>query len=199
MKHFWNERFSSNDYLYGEEPNLKFKEFIDTNNPGRILLPGEGEGRNAVYAAKNGWVVNAIDQSKTGRDKAFLLAKKNEVKIDYVLGDLLKHDYKKESYDAIALVFLHLPPELRIQVHHHLIKLLKPKGKLYILGFTTDQLSYNSGGPKNIEMLYTKEALNKDFNQLNIVKNKYLVSSLTEGLGHDGEASLIEFEAVNEN
>ena len=72
----WNERFSTNEYIYGTNPNKFFKEQIDKINPGRLLLLGEGEGRNSVYAATKGWIIDAVDFSQTAKDKALMLAKK---------------------------------------------------------------------------------------------------------------------------
>ena len=135
MKEFWNERFAMDEFLYGEDPNPLFKEFIDVNKRGKILLPGEGEGRNAVYAAMRGWDVYAIDQSEEGKRKAELLAEKNKITINYDIGDILKYPYEPESFDVIAMVFLHLPSEQRISIHQHLTTLLKKGGRLFVIGF----------------------------------------------------------------
>jgi len=194
MKEFWNERFSSDTYLYGEEPNPHFKEFIDNNHKGNILLPGEGEGRNAVYAALQGWQVHAIDQSEQGMRKALLLAQKNKVSFDYQVGDILTSGFKSSSFDAIALVFLHLPMQVRKTIHSYLFSLLKPGGKFFIAGFSIEQLKYNTGGPKDVEMLYTSDLLREDFKDLQIVKNQKMITHLKEGHGHAGDASIIIFE-----
>ena len=79
---FWDMRYGDKDYAYGTEPNVYFKSFIDSNSSGKMLLPGEGEGRNAVYAAINGWDVYAVDQSQAGMEKAKKLAELNDVTID---------------------------------------------------------------------------------------------------------------------
>ena len=81
----WNDRYKSSDYIYGEIPNNFFKNFIDNETPGKILLPAEGEGRNAVYAAKKGWKCFAFDFSIIARKKALQLVEKNNVKIIYDL------------------------------------------------------------------------------------------------------------------
>ena len=81
MKEFWNERYYENGYAYGEEANIFFKEELLKLKPGNILLPAEGEGRNAVFAAKQGWEVEAFDISDVGKEKAIQLARKNGVNI----------------------------------------------------------------------------------------------------------------------
>ncbi len=196
MKEFWDDRFASDDYIYGKDPNPQFKRFINSNKPGKILLPGEGEGRNAVYAAEKGWQVVAVDQSEEGRKKAMMLAREKNVSIKYEICDVMKLEYSMNSFDAICLVFFHLPDSVRKNIHTYLYTLLKPNSKLWILGFSKDQLLYNSGGPKNIDMLYSNDILNEDFSELQIVVNKKYSEHLNEGKGHKGEASLIEFEAL---
>ncbi len=196
MKEFWNDRFSSDNYVYGEDPNQILKAFIDRNEPGTILFPGEGEGRNAVYAAQQGWDAKAIDQSDVGMQKAMNLASKCNVDIDYSIGDILTFDYKLESFDAIALVFFHLPNMLRETIHQHLISLLKPGGRILVVGFTEEQLDYSSGGPKNIEMLYSEDILKEDFKTLDVIDCAKKIVELNEGPGHRGKGSVIRFEAL---
>ncbi len=194
MKDFWNERFSSDTYVYGEHPNESLKAFIDRNRAGVILFPGEGEGRNVIYAAQKGWDAKAIDQSDIGKEKALKLATKSNVEIEYSVGDILTFDYKCESFDAIALVFFHLPPNIRKEIHNCLIHLLKPNGKIFIVGFSQEQLQYSSGGPKDIDMLYSEELLKEDFRELEVIRCSKNELELNEGPGHNGLGSVIEFE-----
>ena len=133
MKQIWNKRYASNEYAYGIEPNVFFKEKIDNMKPGRILLPAEGEGRNAVYAAKLGWEVYAFDFSSAARDKAQKLSKKNNVDIVYNIHELKDADYEQESFDIVALIYAHSPN--RKENHQHLMKFLKPGGLLIIEEF----------------------------------------------------------------
>ncbi|TLX77771.1 class I SAM-dependent methyltransferase [Labilibacter sediminis] len=196
MENIWDQKFSSESYLYGELPNPGFKSFISSNKPGKILLPGEGEGRNAVFAAQQGWDVYAADKSMVAMRKAKMLSEKYGVNFNYALGDLMEQDYALESFDVIAPIFFHLNPEIRIQLHQFFVSLLKPGGKLYVLGFSTEQLNYSSGGPKDKNMLYSESKLAEDFKELQVIKNIRIETSLEEGEGHEGPASLIEFEAL---
>lgn len=105
---FWNKRYSENESVYGIEPNLFFKSFIDRHKPGSILLPAEGEGRNAVYAASKGWVVDAFDFSETAKEKALERAAIKKLKITYITATI--EDFKvSKLYDAIGLIYVHLP------------------------------------------------------------------------------------------
>ncbi len=109
---FWNERYSQHETVYGEQPNRFFKSFIDSNEPGSILLPAEGEGRNALYAASKEWKVYAFDQSEVGRDKAMRKALERGLDVKY---DILNvEDFRSSvQYDAIDLIYVHLEPALR--------------------------------------------------------------------------------------
>ena len=192
---FWDERYSTDQYVYGKEPNSYFKDFIDREAPGRLLLPGEGEGRNAVYAALKGWDVTAFDQSQVARRKALNLAKEKNVTIDYLTGTLDELNLKADSFDCISLIFFHLPEVTRQKIHHAFIDLLKKGGKILIEVFHKDQFGKSSGGPNVLEMLYDTAMLANDFKQLKILELKTLHTELDEGPFHQGDASLLRMIA----
>ncbi|MCX7998787.1 MAG: methyltransferase domain-containing protein, partial [Leptospiraceae bacterium] len=108
-KEFWNERYSLEEYVYGESPNIYFKEKLDSLPKGKILLPCEGEGRNAVHAAQKGFEVFAFDQSEVAQKKAFKLANKYGVKINYDVYEMESANYKEQSFDVLGLIFAHFP------------------------------------------------------------------------------------------
>ncbi|SMO82698.1 Methyltransferase domain-containing protein [Saccharicrinis carchari] len=196
MKSFWNERYASEEYIYGTQPNPQVKSFIDSIPAGRILFPGEGEGRNAIYAAMRNWDVVALDQSSVAKNKAKKLAAKYGVSFEYLLGDITETNLQPQSFDAVALSFFHLPPQLRKEIHTFLASLVKAGGRLFVVGFSKEQIHYNSGGPGNIDMLYSTSMLANDFVDFKIIRNVEFISQLNEGDGHYGPASLIEFEAI---
>lgn len=194
--HFWDERFKDKDYIYGERPNLYFEACLSKLKPGKLLLPAEGEGRNAVFAAKKGWDVTAVDNSEVGRKKALQLAQKEGVDFEYHFGDVAEFDFGTENYDAIGLVFMHLPPEIRYKTHQKLVKSLKKGGVLIAAFFNKDQIHLNSGGPKDVDMLYDLALLRKDFSSLKELEGKTLKERLDEGKYHQGTAELLHFRAA---
>ena len=103
---FWDERYSSNDFVYGTKPNTFFKDELDKLKTGNILLLGEGEGRNAIYAAVKGWNVDAVDFSIIAKEKALKLAEENSVSINYEIIDLSQYKPKANYYDAAAIILL---------------------------------------------------------------------------------------------
>jgi 2-polyprenyl-3-methyl-5-hydroxy-6-metoxy-1,4-benzoquinol methylase len=190
---FWNERFSTEEYIYGKNPNKFFKEKIDKLKPGRLLLLGEGEGRNSVYAAIKGWEIDAVDFSQTAKEKALKLAKKNNANINYTISNLADFIPRENFYDVIGLIFTHLKPNSRKVVHKRIVKSLKKTGLIILEAFEKEQLGKRSGGPQSEEMLYSKEELQNDFKDLSIHLLKKEIVLLDEGDKHIGDASVIKF------
>jgi SAM-dependent methyltransferase len=196
MNSFWNERYGQRDFVYGETPNVFFAETLGTLKQGAIILPCDGEGRNAVHAAREGWEVNAFDLSDAGMAKANHLALKYGVAINFQLKDAATAIYFSESVDVVALIYAHLPPLVRKKLHRNVIKWLKPGGKIILEAFCPDQLNNQSGGPKDIEMLYTKEMLEDDFHGMSIEVLAYQLIQLKEGKFHEGPADVIRMIAT---
>lgn len=198
MKEFWDQRYSEPHYVYGEEPNEYFKEFLDAyqGKPDRLLLPGEGEGRNAVYAARLGWEVVAFDQSAEGKKKALQLAAKYDVSIQYEVCDVLHFPFEEASFDLAGMFFVHLPRPLRDSTHPRLVSALRPGGMLVAELFTPRQLGKTSGGPQTTELLYEPEDLRREFQALEIELLEELNIELNEGPYHQGEASVVRLVAV---
>ncbi|MFA5010798.1 MAG: class I SAM-dependent methyltransferase [Ignavibacteria bacterium] len=196
---FWDERYSEQHYVYGKEPNGFFKQWIDKLQPGKLLLPGEGEGRNAVYAAKKGWDVTAIDFSEQAKIKAIKLAEENNVTINYIVSSTADYKYPEQEYDAAALVFVHFAQGLRENVHRSIIKSLKTGGTLIIEAFSKAQIHNSSGGPKDLNALYSIDDFRNDFCGLNISELSEYHIELKEGDYHKGPADVIRFAAIKTN
>ena len=188
---FWDKRYSEENFAYGTEPNSYFKQNIDELKPGKLLLPGEGQGRNAVYAAKSGWKVTAIDLSLAAKQRALKFAEENNVVIEYYVSPLEKYNFPENEYDAAALVFTHFPTETRNKIHGSIIKSLKPGGILIIEAFSKKQIDNTSGGPKVLPMLYTIDGLLSDFKGTEILESYETQTNLDEGLYHRGKADVI--------
>ncbi len=193
MDNFWNERYSSEEYVYGKEPNAFIKAGIDGMKPGKLLLPGEGEGRNAVYAAGVGWDVYAFDRSSEGKKKALQLAIEKNIELDYKVCSLLDYPLEKSYYDLIALGFFHLLPEARRFFHAMLINALKPGGRIVIEAFSKEQLGYETGGPRDLSLLYDLSEIENDFLPLETVYASREDTMLDEGPFHQGVTNVIRY------
>ncbi len=191
----WDKRFSSEKFVYGNQPNAYFKEVLDGLAPGKILIPGEGEGRNALYAAKKDWDVYAFDSSMVGREKALKLAEEHSVSINYEINDYLNYQ-SSEKFDAIALIFTHMPSVMRRMVHQKYEGFLKDGGTLIMQVFNKEQLGHTSGGPQNTDLLFSIEELEGDFRNLSSFQAENHFSELNEGPYHQGLAHLISVEGI---
>ncbi|MGD9900055.1 MAG: class I SAM-dependent methyltransferase [Calditrichaceae bacterium] len=196
MREMWNQRYSGNEYVYGEEPNEFFRSFIDSNKPGSILLPGEGEGRNAVYAARKGWDVSAFDFSENAVKKARLLAEKNSVNFEYHNIVFEKFEPPENRFDAIGLIYVHLPSEQRPKFFRNLISSLKPGGKIVMEVFSKTQLLNDTGGPKTEDLLYDFDELRRAFKSMELEKLVEQIVELHEGKFHGGMADIIRMIAT---
>lgn len=191
MLNMWNDRYKNEEYVYGREPNQFFSCELNKLDVGHILLPAEGEGRNAVFAAISGWKVCAFDYSSTAKEKAVRLAYENKVNIEYDVFSFEDMPYEPESFDCIALLYTHQPSELRNKYHKKLLTFLKPGGTIILEGFSKEQLQYKSGGPNNMDLLFSKQELEHDFKSLSFYDISEIETNLNEGLLHTGKSSLI--------
>ena len=194
----WNERYQDSAFAYGEEPNNYLKEQLGKLEAGNILFPAEGEGRNAVFAAKFGWTVSAFDISNEGQKKALALAARNNVTIDYQVGTLGTLNYKEGQFDAIALIYAHFPAAVKSDMHKSLDKLLRKGGTVIFEAFSKTHLAYlekneNVGGPKDIESLFSTGEIQTDFSNYEIIELKETEVDQSEGIYHKGLGSVIRF------
>lgn len=197
MSDFWNNKYSSEEFVYGKDPNVFFKSIIDTLTPGKILIPGAGEGRDAVYAATIGWNVLAFDQSAIGKQKALTYAKEKHVNIAYEVMDALDFDFAKDNYDAIALIYFHLPPSARQQFYTKVKRSLRRDGLIILEAFNPKQIDNSSGGPSDKSMLITADLLKEELASLQILECGEHRIDLHEGKGHSGKADVVRFVGKN--
>jgi len=193
MESIWDIRYNTDSFVYGKDPNGFFTTSLERLTPGRILLPGEGEGRNAVYAATMGWEVDAFDQSGMAREKARSLMQEKGVYFNYQVCKLADYSFIKEHYDVIGLVYFHVPPPIRKMLHRNAVEALKPGGRVILEGFHTSQLGNPSGGPQVLDMLFDKNTLLDDFQALNHEILEEVMVNLEEGPAHKGPANLIRY------
>jgi SAM-dependent methyltransferase len=212
MENFWDLRYSEPGFAYGKEPNEFFRQQIDRLETGRVLLPGEGEGRNAIYAARQGWEVTAFDQSSVARQKAMTWAEEEGLSISYLNADLADYDCgrlggpggwtfddfagMKNGFDLIAVIYIHLPPRVRTYIHRKMLECLRPGGRFILECFHAGQLEYGTGGPPVRELLYTVDELQSDFRDMKIEKCENILVEREEGPYHSGTSSIIQLIAI---
>ncbi|MEO9572056.1 MAG: class I SAM-dependent methyltransferase [Polaribacter sp.] len=199
MKEMWDNRYAKNEYAYGTEPNLFFKEYLNKYNlNGKILFPAEGEGRNAVYAAKKGLETFAFDISIEGKNKALQLAEKENVKLHYEIGDFFELNLLNEKFDAAALIYAHFPPNILKEYHTKIAELIKPNGYIILEAFSKNHLELqkenpNAGGPKNIDFLFSIDMIKNDFKDFEVLLLEEKEIKLDEGKFHQAKSKVIRF------
>lgn len=189
MSSFWDERFDSEEFIYGTRANEFVKSKSDLIAPNSsVLCLAEGEGRNAVFLAKQGHKITAVDYSPVALKKAHKLACDFGVKIDSSVADITCFS-PTEKYDAITATYLHLPQNMAKEVFAKAIGFLKSGGVFIGEFFSKKQLDFDSGGPQNIDMLYSIELFEGISAEVVYLKEETIY--LNEGDGHRGEASVV--------
>lgn len=198
MLHFWEERYRAEAYAYGTAPNQFFKSQLDQVDwPGKILLPAEGEGRNGVYAAQQGWSVEAYDWSPAAHQKALQLAEEKGVAFDeYHIASLEKLEWLDGYFDAIACIFVQYPSAYRRANHQKLARSLRSGGVFILEAFSqkhpeAQALNPQVGGPKNIDQLYALDEVLEDFTGMDWQIATETTTHLNEGLYHQGEGVVV--------
>lgn len=191
---FWNERYSGSDYLYGTEPNNFLAENVDLLH-GPILALSEGEGRNAVFLARRGLHVLGVDYSATGLEKAHELAKSNNVQIETQAVDLAEYIPAEEEFGSVVSIYAHLPSAVRQKLYPLIEQSLKPNGIFILEAYTEGQLTKTTGGPRDADMLMSVEKLMNEFPNLEVVFAQEIDRNVSEGEGHTGLASVVQFIA----
>jgi SAM-dependent methyltransferase len=191
----WDERYNDEGYFYGVAPNDFLAAQFETIPSGRVLCLAEGEGRNAVFLAEQGYQVTAVDASEVGLEKAEKLAHDRGVRLTTVQADLADYQIEPNSWQGIVSIFCHLPPKLRRQVHQAAANGLVSGGVLLIEAYTPEQLTNTTGGPPTAELMMDASMLREDFKDLDIVHLKELKRDVIEGRGHTGAANVVQLTA----
>ncbi len=189
---FWNERYADSDYFYGTEPNSFLEEQCGVLN-GPVLSISEGEGRNGVFLATRGLDVTGVDLSSVALEKAEKLAKSKGVRITTIDADIETFEPEENHYGSVISISAHLPSSIRAVLYPRLEKALKPGGILLLEAYSPDQLSKDTGGPKDTDMLMSVEKIRTEFPNLEPVLLRETEREVSEGKGHTGLASVVQF------
>ncbi len=196
---FWDQNFSAPGYKYGTEPNAFLREQAFRLPPGgRVLVPGDGEGRNGVWLATQGHQVTSVDLSLVGLRKAQQLASEKGVALNVLQADLADWAPEPGSFDAVVLTYVHLSPAIRAAAHARLAAGLRSGGCLILEAFHPGQLAHGSGGPKDPAMLYDLAMLRSDLAAAGLQELLAWECQVTldEGPGHQGLAHVTRYVAL---
>jgi len=189
----WNDRYSQGDYIFGTEPNQYLKRCLPRLKAGMSALAvADGEGRNSVWLARQGLITSAFDISPVGVEKARALARDQNVQVNFSISDCNAWDWHADKFDVIAAIFIQFAaPEVRRVLFANMIGALNPGGLIILQGYTPRQLEYKTGGPPNVDNLYTEDLLKDEFSSLDIVDMSVYEMELQEGTQHSGMSALV--------
>jgi cyclopropane fatty-acyl-phospholipid synthase-like methyltransferase len=193
----WNERYAGEDYHFGTEPNAFLASQKKLLKPGMSCLAvADGEGRNGVWLAEQGLEVLWVDNSHVARAKAEKLAQQRGVKMRFEQADLAQWAWGENCFDVVAAIFIQfVPPGMREQMFAHIKRCLKPGGLLLLQGYTPRQHEYKTGGPSQVENLYTETLLRNSFADMELLHLREHDDVISEGSGHSGMSALIDMVA----
>ena len=193
----WQGRYAVQEYIFGEEPNAFLASKKDLlPKSGRALAVADGEGRNGVWLAQQGIDVLSLDFSSNGQQKARALAQARGVTPSFELADVHAWAYPEATFDVVVEIFTQFSdPEQRALKWDGMKRSLKPGGLLLLEGYTPKQLEYGTGGPKQLDHLYTRDMLSEAFGHFSKVEIKEYDTHMSEGGGHAGMAAVIDLVA----
>jgi SAM-dependent methyltransferase len=192
----WNKRFSTPDYVFGEQPNAFLVSQSARLGHGHALALADGEGRNSVWLAQQGFTVDAFDFSAVAIEKAKNLAEKQKVNVNFNCNAWQDFDWKTSHYDLIAGIFFQFAtPDERAELFEKIKKSLRSGGVLLIQGYGKNQLKFKTGGPDRLEHLYDEELLRQAFSDFDVLVCETYEATLQEGVCHSGMSALIGFVA----
>jgi SAM-dependent methyltransferase len=189
----WEARYAKPDYEFGKTPN----EFLAgckalLPKSGRALSVADGEGRNGVWLAEQGLDVTAIDFSPTAQKKARALAAERNVSVSFAQTDVHAWAYPEAAFDVVVEIFTQFStPAERAVKWAGMRRALKAGGLLILQGYTPKQLDYATGGPKQLEQLYTRTLLLEAFGDFRDLKITEEERELREGAAHAGMSAVI--------
>lgn len=193
----WNQRFAGDEYHYGTAPAAFVRREAARLTPGaRVLSVAEGEGRNAVWLAGQGFAVTAMDGAPNAVAKARRLAAERGVEVDFQVADLAHWDWDAGGFDAVMGIFIQFaPPDVQAGILAGMRRAVRPGGLILLHGFAPRQVGYGTGGPPHEAWMYTEDLLRARFAGFEVVTLRDYDDEIDEGPGHCGRAALVDLVA----
>jgi SAM-dependent methyltransferase len=188
----WDKRYAVDHYVYGTEPNEFLRHQIKYLTGSRVLCLGDGEGRNSVWLAEQGFEVTAVDISSVGLAKGAALARDQDVDVAFVEADIASYDLGRRAWDAVVSIFVPTAPSLRMVLHAKIADALVAGGIYVVETYHPDQAERNTGGGSDPTTMMTAEDLKRDFPDLEFLHLIETVRDVREGTFHTGLGSVVQ-------
>ncbi|MDE2430866.1 MAG: class I SAM-dependent methyltransferase [Burkholderiales bacterium] len=193
----WDERYSATEYAYGTAPNDFLKAHVSAIPKGKVLSLAEGEGRNAVFLAQQGYTVTAVDASIVGLSKAQKLADAHQVSIECIHADLAHYDLGEHQWDGIISIFCPLPSSIRQALYKKLVCALKPQGVFLLEAYTPAQIGRGTGGGNSVDLMQSAASLRSELTGLTFTHLVECERPVIEGVYHTGVGAVVQAIAIN--
>jgi len=194
----WNERYAAEEFAFGKEPNsflAEHAQLFKEHGLSPVLSLAEGEGRNAVFLASLGLQVHGVDGSEVGLAKAQMLAQSRGVEITTEVADLAVFEPPSNHYGSVISIFAHLPSDIRKRLYPQVERCLKPGGVILLEAYSEDQISRDTGGPKDTDMLMTCAKIEREFPNCETILLQEIQREVCEGPRHTGMACVVQYIA----
>ncbi|MEM6993431.1 MAG: class I SAM-dependent methyltransferase [Myxococcota bacterium] len=188
----WDERYSAEEYAYGTQPNDFLRANVAALPMGRVLSLAEGEGRNAVYLAQQGYTVTGVDASSVGLDKGRRLARSRGVEVELIQADINAFELGEGRWDAIVSIFFPLAHRQRSVLYDRVTRGLKSGGVFLMEAYTPRQLDHGTGGGKSVEFMQSCESLRSELAGLTFDHLEEVEREVLEGQYHTGLSSVLQ-------
>ena len=197
LRKMWDERYSREGLAFGDQPNdfLHLQEERILAGGKRALCLGEGHGRNAIWLAKLGLKVTAVDLSAVGLAKAAAWASGLGLELTAVEADLREWEIQPDAWDVIVSIFCHMPSEIRAHVHRGVVRGLAKSGLFILEAYTPSQIGRGTGGPSDPDMLPTAALLNVELEGLEVIESREITRNVLEGRSHTGISDVVQLVA----
>ena len=156
----WDARYAAEERVFSAEPNPAVAELAGELPAGRALDLAAGEGRHALWLARRGWRVTAVDFSAVGLEKGRRWAEQDGLTVEWVLYDVIAYRPEPGAFDLVLVAQFHPDPPDRERFFARVAEALAPGGHLLAIGRHADDIGRDGGrGPRDAERRYTPALL----------------------------------------
>ncbi|HJN50868.1 MAG: class I SAM-dependent methyltransferase [Pseudomonadales bacterium] len=192
----WDRRYEQREFVWTADPNQFLVAETKDLSPGRALDLGAGEGRNAVWLAKQGWQVAAIDFSAVGISKGEKLANSEDVAVNWICDDATRYKSAQDRFDLIIMLYFHIPRAQQRTVIHNSLMGLAAGGHFLYVGHDLSNIEKGQGGPQDPDLLCTPSDIERDLMDCEIIRAEVVQRSVSSEPGHGGAPDLIALDTL---
>jgi SAM-dependent methyltransferase len=194
MTDIWDQRYEQHDAAFGTEPNDFLAEAWHhiPRGSGPVVCIGDGQGRNGIFLAEQGFDVLSVDRSKVGVDQATRTAVERGLPVTGVVADLAEWE-PPGGCAAVVSIFCHLPSDVRATAYPRLIASLGAGGVWIMESYTPDQIGRGTGGPPDPDLMHDSSTIARELGALDTVQLSELIRPVVEGPFHTGEAAVVQY------